>query len=202
MIRTLVANALVAAAVAALVGIGACSTSPSPGPGDAQSERDVEAPAEDVLEDSGGALGPDVRTQADVQPQTDGRAEDAPRSDTAGGRDTVDDRDGADAQDTASDAEDAAPGPTPIRAWVGCFDALLDCLRAGGTHGDCVRNAPVCGTDEPWTESAPCCAAACLVQFEDELTGGATESEALRRVYILDGTCMPGIGVSAPGGGR
>jgi beta-lactam-binding protein with PASTA domain len=87
------------------------------------------------------------------------------------------------------------PGPPrPVRAVVSCSRWITTCYspNEGRTLDDCARSAPVCATQEPWKEVAPCCPQACYQQYSAKRLSGDAPKKALMEVYA-SGACFPSV---------
>lgn len=79
-----------------------------------------------------------------------------------------------------------------ITALADCAATVSVCLE--GTSGDfdrCMRRAPVCETDTPWSEAQPCCPRACRDQYDERRAAGASGFDAYVEVMVHDGSCVP-----------
>lgn len=81
-----------------------------------------------------------------------------------------------------------------ITALGRCADMLTNCYDPanGRPLDECVAEAPVCETKEPWLEDE-CCPKACADAYDKARKKGTDEIAAFEQVYFLDPDCFPGV---------
>ncbi len=87
-----------------------------------------------------------------------------------------------------------APEPGPNTASAGCVQLESSCFMATKGEGDkCADLLPVCQTETPWAEAAPCCPQACIDAYHEERRLGASILEAGGAVWSSAHECFPGL---------
>ena len=85
-----------------------------------------------------------------------------------------------------------APRNDAIGAAARCGDLLTSCVGATKDPDGCVAQLPICATQRPWEESAPCCAKACVEAYQEERRLGADVLRSAKAVFGSDHECFPG----------
>jgi hypothetical protein len=81
-----------------------------------------------------------------------------------------------------------------VSAYGACLNWIGSCLSPPDRKlDDCVRSAPACKTDTPWTEASTCCPAACYQSYKQQRLGGKSDLAAFRQVLLEDRQCFPGF---------
>ena len=111
---------------------------------------------------------------------------------------------GGDGVGSGAGSETPAPGTAPKVVWsiqdgvknpvtdlAGCAEAVMACVKNGTALKDCIgTEVAVCTGAEPLDG---CCMQVCGDQIAQFLGAGTSEQDAFLKVFVYDGTCMPGI---------
>ena len=80
----------------------------------------------------------------------------------------------------------------PMNVVFGCVDLAVFCEGPGRSLDACMISTPRCTTATPWTESSPCCPAACIDAYETARRAGYRPFPALEHVLYEQPDCVPG----------
>ncbi len=81
-----------------------------------------------------------------------------------------------------------------LTALGACTDWVTNCYAPPERSLDaCVEAAPVCATQRPWEEQAPCCPKDCTARYAKARSSGRSETDAFEQVFFLEGDCFPGL---------